>query len=76
MWYPVQIAFRSGQSAAAMLPGRYPGTETQGSGAEKLARSTTWSAGAAGDQGLGQQLLTLSDGEDIGLLEVRSLVFE
>lgn len=76
MWYPVQIAFRSGQSAAAMLPGRYPGTETHGAGPEKLGRSTTWSAGAAGDQGLGQQLLTLSGGEDIGLLEIRSLVFE
>ncbi|MDP3908213.1 type VI secretion system accessory protein TagJ [Novosphingobium sp.] len=76
MWYPVQIAFRSGQSAAAMLPGRYPGTETAGTGPEKLARATNWSAGAAGDQGTGQQLLALSGGEDIGLLEIRTLVFE
>lgn len=76
LWYPAQIAFRSGQSAAAMLPGRYPETEAMGSGAEKLARATNWNAGAAGDQGIGQQLLALSDGEDIGLLEIRTLVFE
>lgn len=76
LWYPAQIAFRSGQSAAAMLPGRYPGTEAAGTGPEKLARATNWAAGAAGDQGTGQQLLTLSGGEDIGLLEIRTLVFE
>lgn len=27
VWYPVQIAFKSGQSVAGFLPARYPGSE-------------------------------------------------
>ena len=41
IWYPVTIAFRQGQSIAAMLPVRYPGSETSTDTAVRLARTTT-----------------------------------
>lgn len=72
VWFPVEIAFRTGQSVAGFLPGRYPFTETRGSTAEKLGRATKWSD--SGD-GLGQQMIALSGGEEIGLLSIRTLVF-
>ena len=76
VWYPVQIAFREGQSVAALLPARYPGSETSEDPLARLGRSTSWHAGASGDEGNGQHLLTLSSGEERGLLSVRSLVFD
>lgn len=73
VWYPVQIAFRSGQSVAALLPARYPGLATDP--AERLARATGWNAAPGGERGSGQHLWSLSGGEDQGLLSVRTLVF-
>ncbi len=73
VWYPVQIAFRGGQTVAALLPTRYPG---EGADAEeRLARVTNWEDRPWGQQGSGQHLWTLSDGEDHGLLSLRSLTF-
>ena len=76
VWYPVQIAFREGQSVAAMLPARYPGTENAEESSERLGRSTGWRSAAAGEIGCGQHLLTLSNGEERGLLSLRTLVFD
>jgi type VI secretion system protein ImpE len=75
VWYPVQIAFRAGQSVAAMLPARYPGTESAAGGDERLARATSWQEAAWGDAGVGQHLLMLSNGEEHGLLALRTLEF-
>jgi type VI secretion system protein ImpE len=75
VWYPVQIGFRSGQSIAALLPVRYPGSEGQDDAQLKQARATAWADGPAGQQGLGQHMLMLSGGDDRGLLELRSLRF-
>lgn len=75
VWYPVQIVFRTGQSVAAMLPTRYPGTENAGSSAEKLCRSTQWLDGVGGERGVGQHLLSLSAGEEVQLLSLRRLSF-
>lgn len=75
IWYPVQIAFRSGQSVAAMLPARYPGSERADDPGERLARVTSWQATDWGDAGSGQRLWSLSTGDDVGLLSVRSLAF-
>ena len=75
VWYPVQIRFRNGQSIAAMLPARYPGSETAEDAAIRMAQQTDWSEGAAGQQGHGQHLFNLSGGEERGLLELRSLSF-
>ena len=73
VWYPVQIAFRGGQSVAALLPTRYPGESSDP--AERLARATHWLDQPWGQQGAGQHLWTLSGGEDRGLLSLRSLTF-
>ncbi|MEO5598771.1 MAG: type VI secretion system accessory protein TagJ [Novosphingobium sp.] len=76
LWYPVQIRLRSGQSAAAFLFARYPGSEASADGAEKLGRATGWADAEWGQQGCGQRLLTLSEGDDRGILDVRSIVFD
>ncbi len=76
VWYPVQITFRSDQSVAAMLPGRYPGTESCSDNQARLARTTSWHDGPSGEAGQGQRLLSLSTGEDVGLLTLRTLTFD
>lgn len=76
MWYPVQIALVSGQSVAAMLPARYPGTEATGDGYERLGRATSWRDEPWGDTGSGQRLWTTSDGEDRPLLDLRTLAID
>jgi len=76
VWYPVQIAFKSGQSVAAFLPARYPGTGSGASADELLARTTSWSESPIGEVGRGQQLWTPSSGEDHGLLGIRNVTFD
>lgn len=76
VWYPVQIQFREGQSVAALLPTRYPGSERSSDLALRMGRSTSWQEEAAGATGSGQHLLVLSGAEETGLLAVRSLVFD
>lgn len=76
VWLPVQIAFREGQSVAALLPSRYPGSEQNADLNLRMGRGTGWQAGPGGETGSGQHLLALSGGEETGLLSVRSLVFD
>lgn len=76
VWYPVEIAFRSGHSSAAMLPCTYPQTRRDGTPEEMLARATRWADSASGQYGIGQHLLTLSSGEDVDLLSLRLLRFD
>lgn len=75
IWYPVQLGWKNGQSVAAMMPARYPGSETATDPAIRLGRTTDWVNAPSGQAGLGQRLLTLSDGEDRGLLSLRQLSF-
>jgi type VI secretion system protein ImpE len=76
VWYPVQIAFKKGQSVAALLPARYPGSEAAEESAERFGRATGWSDRPWGQVGSGQHLWALSSGEDHGLLSLRTLVFD
>ena len=76
VWYPVQIAFRNDQSIAALLPARYPGSETASDAAQRLGRATAWVDHGAGEVGCGQHLWSLSDGAERGLLELRRVVFD
>ncbi len=76
VWYPVQIAFRSGQSAAAFLPARYPGTADSTDEGKRLGRETGWTDRDWGQEGVGQRLWMFSDSDDIGILDLRNLVFE
>lgn len=75
VWYPVEIQFRAGQSTPAMLPTRYPGSEGDADAATQLARQTVWHDTPTGPRGLGQHLFQLSDGDETGLLELRTLRF-
>lgn len=76
VWLPVQIAFQQGQSVAGLMPTRYPGSELSDDPALRLGRGTSWQTGVGGDTGLGQHLLAVSQGEEVGLLALRSLVFD
>lgn len=68
VWLPVDMMLRSGQSAAALLPARYPGTEAA-SDTLRLGRATEWD----GDIPVGQRLLATDDGEETGLLDFREI---
>jgi len=76
VWLPAQIALRSGQSVAAFLPPRYPGTESDERAGIVLARETDWRDGPGGQSGLGQRLWALSNGDDVGLLQLQSITFD
>lgn len=76
VWYPVEMALRSGQSVAAFLPARYPGSEESPSSLIRLARETDWQDRGWGQAGFGQRLWSLSDGSDCGLLDLREIVFD
>lgn len=71
-WLPVQLELRSGQTAAAFLPTRYPGAAGE-AGALRLARGTEWREGPLGEVGAGQRLFALSDGDDLPILSLRRL---
>ncbi|HEU0044673.1 type VI secretion system accessory protein TagJ [Sphingomonas sp.] len=75
VWYPVQLAFKSGQSVAALLPTRYPGSEASNDVNERLGRATRWRDTDWGQVGSGQHLWALSSEDERDLLSVRHLVF-
>lgn len=76
VWAPAHLQFANGGEAAALIPGRYPGTEGAEDGALQLGRRTVWKELAPGlEAGLGQRLLATDAGE-YPLLEVREIVIE
>ncbi|WP_454718769.1 type VI secretion system accessory protein TagJ [Caulobacter segnis] len=75
VWLPVEIEFKTGQSAGALLPARYPGTTHADSANLLLSRATDWRETPLGDQGVGQKLWSLGDGDEVGILALRRLVF-
>ncbi len=68
VWYPVELTLKVGPRIAALLPARYP--DLSADPAELAARATGWRDDG---RGVGQRLWTASDGEDRGLLSVRSV---
>ena len=73
IWLPVELFLRSGQSAAALLPARYPGSEA-GPDAVKLARATEWRSGPGGDQPIGQRVWTTDSDIEFGILDFNELL--
>jgi type VI secretion system protein ImpE len=73
IWLPVELALRSGQSAAALLPARYPGTESAAN-ALKLGRATEWLTGAHGEVPVGQRLWTTDGDLEFGILDFNELL--
>jgi type VI secretion system protein ImpE len=76
VWMPAHFAFTNGGEVVGLVPTRYPGTDLAAGDALALARRTDWVERAPGDfVGLGQRLLT-TDSQDIGLMDLRSVVFD
>ena len=75
VWLPAQVAFRTGQSVNAMLPVRYPGSESTQDATLRMAKRTDWRDESWGAVGAGQHEWSLSGGEEAGLLSLRRMVF-
>jgi type VI secretion system protein ImpE len=73
VWMPAHLDFDNGGESLALLPTRYPGSESSGDGAIALARKTSWETIAADAyRGLGQRIL-VTDGGEAPMLEIRAL---
>jgi type VI secretion system protein ImpE len=76
VWLPANLQFANGGEALALIPTRYPGSETAADGMVALARKTVWEEMEPGSyRGFGQRVLTTDRGE-FPLLEVRSIRFD
>lgn len=73
VWAPAILMLSAGAQKVALLPARYPGTESSADGGALLARKTDWIEKGDGTVGVGQRLLVTDAGE-IPLLEIRKIV--
>jgi type VI secretion system protein ImpE len=73
VWMPAHLEFHNGGESLALVPTRYPGSESSEDGAIALARKTSWEQ-IAGDtyRGLGQRLIATDTGET-PMLEIRTI---
>jgi type VI secretion system protein ImpE len=76
VWMPAHLGFENGGESVALIPTRYPGSESSEDGQVVLSRKTLWQE--LSDEtfaGLGQRVLT-TDAEDFPLMDVRSIEIE
>jgi type VI secretion system protein ImpE len=74
VWMPAHLQFANGGETLALIPTRYPGSESSDDGLVALARKTVWQEVAPDTHhGLGQRLIATDAGE-VPLLDVRTLV--
>lgn len=73
VWLPAHFTWTNGGETVALLPSRYPGSESSDDPQIQLARRTEW-ADLGNDlyTGLGQKMLTCDSG-DFPLMEVREI---
>jgi type VI secretion system protein ImpE len=70
---PAHLGLVNGGEAAALIPARYPGSESDPDGQIRLARKTEWSEVSAETfHGQGQRMLTTNSNE-YALLNVRRI---
>lgn len=75
VWMPAHLEFDNGGDTLAIIPSRYPGSETSEDGLLALARKTAWEPFAEDAfQGMGQRIFA-TDAGDTPLLEVRRISF-
>jgi type VI secretion system protein ImpE len=76
VWMPAHLEFTNGGDVLALIPTRYPGSESSGRDELILARATEWLP-QAGDSyhGLGQRVFA-TDAADFALMDVRSIKFD
>jgi len=73
IWIPAQIRLTNAGELSALLPARYPGSESHAEGAVRLGRKTQWNEVAPGVfHGVGQRMLATDAGE-FSLLDVRRI---
>jgi type VI secretion system protein ImpE len=76
VWMPANLLFANGGETVALVPTRYPGSESSADGLICLARKTEWAE--IGDEryaGLGQRVLVSDQGEH-DLMAVRQIEFD
>ena len=74
VWASCDLTFSSGGTKPALIPVRYPGTESAADDDLVQARKTIWEGSdESGFRGLGQRCL-VTDAAEVGLLDVRSIV--
>ena len=74
VWVPAQLRFSNGGEAVALIPVRYPGSESADDGVLALARKTDWIESSPGVfRGCGQRVIATDAGE-YPLLEIRHIV--
>jgi type VI secretion system protein ImpE len=73
VWMPAHLQFENGGEMLALIPTRYPGSESSDDGLIALARKTVWQEVAPDTHhGLGQRIIATDVG-DVPLLELRTL---
>ena len=73
VWTAARLQFENGGESVALIPTRYPGSESAGDGLIALARKTVWDEiGPDMHRGLGQRIIA-TDADDIPLMEVRTI---
>lgn len=76
VWASAELTFVGGGTKHALIPVRYPGTESSDDEDLRLARKTVWAGSEdTGWQGLGQRTWT-TDRAEVGVLDARSLTFD
>lgn len=77
VWAPAQLTWSNGGEAVALMPSRYPGSESASDPALQLCRRTDWQEYAPGQYyGLGQRSFISDEGTETALLEVRQMNFD
>lgn len=73
VWMPAHLRFSNGGDSVALIPTRYPRSETMSDAAVCLARKTIWEEVSPGVfEGLGQRQLATDSGE-FSIMDVRSI---
>jgi type VI secretion system protein ImpE len=76
VWMPAHFRFANGGEAVAIVPSRYPGSESSADPQLQLARKTIWQEVRPDEfEGLGQRLFA-TDAREYALFDVRSVLFE
>lgn len=77
VWTPAQLSFTNGGGSVALVPTRYPGSESSADGLIALARKTEWLPlpGEERYAGLGQRVFASNLG-DHDLMALREIIFD
>ena len=76
VWMPAHFEFANGGEVVGLIPTRYPDTDLAAGDRLALSLQTEWRETAPGTfVGLGQRLL-VTDAEEVGLMDVRSVTLD